>query len=324
MQKIIKILILIVVAIVGGIGGYLLFNNNNFLSAEEASEKAISFINENLVQEGTVVSLVSILDESGLYKIKIKIGEDEIDSYITKDGKFLFPQEGIDMDQDLSEVEGEEKETQESGPKTCEDIEKSDKPLLETFVVSKCPFGLQMQRILNEIVKNIPSLANDIKVEYIGSVQEDKITSMHGDEEAIENLRQICLRDEQPDKYWEYIDCHIKKGNIESCLTTISADINKLDGCMSDNLRGLEYAKKDFDSQDQYKVTGSPTLFLDSNKISEFDFGGRTAEAVKTLLCCGFSVQPDFCSQELTTESAASSFSETYSKSSDSSDGSCE
>ena len=325
MQKIIKILILVVVVIVGGIGGYLLSNNDNnaFLSADEASQKAISFINENLVEEGTVVSLVSILEESGLYKIKIKLGDSEIDSYITKDAKFLFPQEGINMDENLFEEEAATG-TQESQLKTCENIEKSDKPLLEAFVVSKCPFGLQMQRVLNEIVKNIPSLAGDVRIEYIGSVQGDKITSMHGDEEAQENLRQICLRDEQSNKYWEYVDCHIKKGDVGSCLTEIGADINELDGCMNDSSRGLEYAKQDFVLQDEYKVTGSPTLFLDSEKISEFDFGGRTAEAVKTLLCCGFNVQPDFCSQELTAESAASSFSETYSESSGSSDGSCE
>ncbi len=322
MQKIIKILILVVVVIIGGIGGYLFSNNNNFLSADEASEKAISFINENLVEEGTVVSLVSVLDESGLYKIKIKLGDSEIDSYITKDGKFLFPQGGIDMDEVLPGAAATG--TQESQPKTCEDIGKSDKPLLEAFVVSGCPYGLQMQRVLNEIVKNIPSLASDIRVEYIGSVQGDEITSMHGDEEAKENLRQICLRDEQSNKYWEYVDCHIKKGDVESCLTTIGADINKLNGCMSDNSRGLGYAKEDFDLQNEYKVTSSPTLFLDSNKVSEFDFGGRTAEAVKTLLCCGFNVQPDFCSQELTAESAASSFSETYSESSASPSGSCE
>jgi len=325
MQKIIKILILVAVVIVGGIGGYLFFKNDNnaFLSADVASQKAISFINENLVEEGTVVSLISVLEESGLYKIKIKLGDSEIDSYITKDAKFLFPQEGIDMSEDLSEEE-EVAGTQESQLKTCEDIEKSDKPLLEAFIVSKCPFGLQMQRVLSEIVKNIPSLAGDVRVEYIGSAQGDKITSMHGDEEAEENLRQICLRDEQSNKYWKYVDCHIKKGDVESCLTEIGADINELDGCMNDNSRGLEYAKQDFVLQDEYKVTGSPTLFLDSEKISEFDFGGRTAEAVKTLLCCGFNVQPDFCSQELTAESAASSFSETYSESSGSSDGSCE
>jgi hypothetical protein len=33
-------------------------------------------------------------------------------------------------------------------------------------------------------------------------VKNGKIASMHGDEEAKENLRQICIREEQKDKYW--------------------------------------------------------------------------------------------------------------------------
>jgi len=40
---------------------------------------------------------------------------------------------------------------------------------------------------LGEVIKNVPSFAADIKVEYIGAVADGKITSMHGDAEAQEN-----------------------------------------------------------------------------------------------------------------------------------------
>lgn len=199
---------------------------------------------------------------------------------------------------------------------TCENIKKVEKPVLEAFVVSKCPYGLQMQRVLNEIIKNIPALANDIRVEYMGSIENGKITSMHGDEEAQENLRQICLREEQSDKYWKYIDCHIKKGDVENCVAEDGIDKNKLDSCLKEDSRGLKYAKEDFDLEKKYNVTGSPTLILNEEKVSESDFGGRTAEAVKTLLCCGFQTTPSACSQKLTENQAATGFSETYSSSS--------
>jgi len=292
----------------------------NLLSPQEAAQKAINYINENLVEKGVVVSLVDVVEENGLYKFRLKMGEQEFVSYVTKDGKILFPEEGIDIEEKLTQEETPPEET----PKTYEDIKKSDEPLLEAFVVSECPFGTQMQRILNEIVKNISSLANNIKVEYIGSIQGDKITSMHGDPEAQENLRQICLKEEQPDKYWNYIDCHIKKGEVEGCLTATGIDEAKLSNCVTDSSKGLKYAKEDFDAQEKYKVTGSPSLFLNGEKVSEFDFGGRTAEAVKTLLCYGFKTEPGACSQKLTEASAATGFSETYSQSSGSSGGSCE
>jgi len=290
------------------------------LSSQQVADKAIDYINKNkdTLIGGNTASLLNISEEGSIYKIRLKVGEQKFDSYVTKDGKFLFP-----GGYNLEETTKEESPTEQPKKMTCEDIEKADKPLLEAFVVSGCPYGLQMQRILDEIVKNIPSLTANIKVEYIGSIGGDKITSMHGDEEAQENLRQICLREEQPDKYWNYIDCYIKKGEVESCLIATGVDRDKLAACMTDNSKGLNYAKEDFERQDKYKATGSPALFLNGEKVSEFDFGGRTAEAVKTLLCCGFKTTPDLCSQKLTIESAAISFSETYSKSSGSSGGSC-
>ena len=283
---------------------------------QQVAQAAIDYINQYLLPEGITASLINATETSGVYKFHLEIGGQGYDSYVTKDGKLLFAQ-GINLEKNpevspKSSLKGS----------TCEDITKTNKPLLEAFIVSQCPHGLQMQRILNEIVKNIPNLAGSIRVEYIGSVQGGKVISMHGDKEAEENLRQICIREEQPAQYWNYLDCYIQKGEEENCLTRAGVNIDKLNSCMSDNLKGLEYAKKDFDLSEQYQAGGSPDLFLNGEEISEFDFGGRTAEAVKTLLCCGFSQEPEYCSQELSKEPAAISFSEAYSGGSGS--GSCQ
>jgi len=64
-------------------------------------------------------------------------------------------------------------------------------------------------------------------------------------------------------------------------------------------------------------------LILNGEKVSEFDFGGRTAEAVKNLLCCGFSEKPELCSKKLSETQAATGFSENYSSGDSSSDSSC-
>jgi hypothetical protein len=291
-----------------------------FLSRQEAAEKAVNYINQNILEKGATASLINASEEYGFYRIHLKIGESEFNSYVTRDGKFLFPE--------VYNLEEKPKTAAEAQPEpkksTCEDIKKVEKPVLEAFVVSKCPYGLQMQRVLNEIVKNIPSLANNIGVEYIGSIENGKITSMHGEEEAQENLRQICLREEQSDKYWKYIDCHIKKGDVESCVAEAGIDKNKLDSCLKEDSKGLKYAKEDFDLQEKYKVGGSPTLILNGEKANESNFGGRAAEAVKTLLCCGFQTTPSACSQKLTEIQAAAGFSETYSSPSSSGEGGCE
>lgn len=326
-----KIIIAILVVVLTSVGVFVYLNQEKLfkkqikekqveekrLTSQEIGEKAINFINQNILKGQAAAVLTGIIDLGDLYKIRLKIGEKEYDSYITKDGKFLFP-EGINLEEE--ELKARENK---QNKKTCETIIKTEKPLLEVFVVSKCPYGLQIQKILNEIVKSIPLFAENIRVEYLGSVVNDKIQAMHGENEAEENLRQICIREEQKDKYWNYIDCHLIRGEIEKCLTKTEIDKEKLNLCMKDNSRGLQYAKKDFELQEKYKIAGSPGLILNGEEISEFDFGGRTAEAIKTLLCCGFKAQPNKCSQKLSQVSPNPGFLETGGQSSNSGGGKC-
>lgn len=183
----------------------------------------------------------------------------------------------------------------------CANVTKSDEPLLEAFVVSRCPFGLQMMRIMAEIVSKSPESEKYLKIRYIGSISNNTITSMHGNVEATENLREVCIREEQPDKYWNYVQCYIKEGKSSDCLVSASVDEGKLGSCMNDTARGLAYAQKDFDLANKSKITGSPTLLMNGKTVSEFDFStnttsGRSPEALKDLLCCGFNNKPAFCS----------------------------
>jgi len=298
--------------------GVVYFNSNSGLSGlmfwrasdKKVAQKAVDYINNNGLASSTV-SLVSVSRDSGLIKIKIKIGTTEYDSYITKDGKYLFPQ--------IIDISGKEKETEKTGTEgttttaaTCDALAKTDSPMLQVYVVSQCPYGLQMQRAMADAVANAPELANYIKVRYIGAVSGNTITSMHGEVEAAENLRQICIREEQANKYWNYVSCQIKKGDSKGCEASTGIDSSKLSACISDTSKGVAYAKKDFDLADSYSVSGSPSLILGNSTIDESGFGGRSSDAVKQIVCCASNSKPGFCSKTLNTASAATSYSENY------------
>jgi len=313
------LLIILAVMVLGSAAPFLLQRKGS-LSSQEASEKAVAYINENILGGESEASIVSVVEESGMYRIQLKINDQEFPSYISKDGQFLFPNPPINLEA-KPEVAGQQAEQKVS----CQDINKNGQPLLESFVVSKCPFGIQMQRIMLEIVKKIPSFKDYIQVRYLGSIEGDQITAMHGEEEAKENARQICIREEQPEMFWNYLECHIKKGEVESCLSGVDQD--KLNSCLKE--RVVDYAKKDFEASDQYQASGSPALVLNGELIDEQGFSEgegltmRSAETVKKLLCCGFEQEPEACSQELTDKPAASQFSETYEAPAGSADGSC-
>jgi glutaredoxin len=201
---------------------------------------------------------------------------------------------------------------QDAAQAACDSMQKVANTELEAYVVSYCPYGLQMQRVLNEVQKTLGS--GNIKVRYIGAVVDGVITSMHGEQEAVENHRQICIREEQNDKYWDYVGCFIKAGDSETCLAEAKIDTTMLSECMEDPERGVKYAEEDFAGQAKYGVTGSPTLILNGQRVSEFNFGGRSAEAVKTMLCCSMSKEVSGCSRDLQTEQASVAFSATYSE----------
>lgn len=313
-------------------GGLIYANSNSGfelptifgMSDSQVGQKAIDYINNNQLSS-TPASLVSVSQESGLVKLKIKIGTSEFDSYATRDGKLLFPQV---FDMSGAENGSENSNSPAASAQSLEEAEaavsKTDSPMLQAFIVARCPFGLQMQRAVADAVVNMPDLAQYVKILYMGSVSGNTITSMHGDAEAKENLRQICIREEQPTKYWNYALCQMKAaGTEDSCATSTGVDVAKLNACVSDASRGVAYAQKDFDLNTKYDITGSPTLVLNGAVISESPFGGRSSNAVKTMVCAGFNSKASFCSTELNTAEAATSFSEGYAGSGSTTDANC-
>jgi len=311
-----------IVAII--VTGVLIFVDSNHgfalpnffgMSGDQIGKKVVDYINSNQLSQ-TQASLVSVSEEGGLFKVKIKIGENDFDSYATKDGRFLFPT-GIDMNPKKDTAGPANKTSAEDQAKAVASVTKTDNPMLEAFVVARCPFGLQMQRAMADAVKNMPSLAQYVKVRYMGAVSGNTITAMHGAAEATENLRQICIREEQPAKYWDYVACQMKASGTEtSCEKSTGVDSAKLSSCISTPSKGVAYAQKDFTLSDAYNVSGSPTLILNGKVISENSFGGRSSDGVKSMACAGFNSRPSFCSTALNTAVAASSFSSTYASSS--------
>jgi len=80
---------------------YVNFGLSGTLSSQEAGEKAIAFINQN-IEEGAVASLIKVTEKEMVYQISLTINGTPYESYITKDGRFIFPS-GIDTEEPLEE-----------------------------------------------------------------------------------------------------------------------------------------------------------------------------------------------------------------------------
>ena len=112
MTNIVKNLVIGVLVLVVAFLGFQYFGGGSDipsggLSKQEAVDKSISFINEQMLQPGveaTLVGEVGDLSERGLYEFLITVAGEELTVYITTDGKVFFPQ-GIDIDEAIKQAE---------------------------------------------------------------------------------------------------------------------------------------------------------------------------------------------------------------------------
>jgi len=267
------------------------------LTADQAAKMAVDYVNNNLVQTGQV-SLVSVEELSGVYKVITSYQDQEIPVYITKDGFYLFISQPLDTSQ---EIPKESEQPQE--------IPKKDKPTAELFVMSFCPYGVQAENIMKPII-DLLGTKTDIKIRFIVNVQGDTIdsvSSLHGIPEAKEDARQACImKHYDQETFWNYLmeineNCYPVYRDAEKLETCwkeaaqkFGIDTSKIETCAYGS-EGLDLLKEDEELSQQYSVTGSPTLIINGVRYS----GSRSSEAFKQAICDGFIVEPSECSQTL-------------------------
>ncbi len=251
----------------------------------------------------------ALTDVSGLYQFKIKFADydEEFTSAITKDGKYFF----VDMSYEVPKLLEEFKasgiaSSENQTATTCENVTKTDTPQLDIYVSSDCSHchDLEMQAIA--AIKQVPALAKNIKLNYVGGVNESgEALSLFGDTEAgKENLRQVCIREKSADTFWKYLECKNNGGTAEACQTSTSVQVWAVNQCMTDGT-GIAVITADNNTATTHNVTGTPTLYINDNQlVSDMDFGGRVADAYKKIVCCGMNTEADFCSQTLTAADA--------------------
>jgi len=129
------------------------------ISSKQAGEKAIEYINNNILAGAGTASLVSVTEANGVFKVNIKIGEQSYDSYISKDGKLLFP-EGYEMDTKAAE---KKTATTSVGNFLTSDSEvcmEGNKPIIYFFGSTGCPHCQWEHPIVAEVLKNFEGLVS--------------------------------------------------------------------------------------------------------------------------------------------------------------------
>lgn len=294
----IVLVVLVVIVLVSGFTG----STGKVVSESKASDNLLGFLN---TQTGGGVSYVSSEDLGLLYEITVQYNGQDIPVYVTKDGKYYV--------QGISELSSSE--TSES-TENSQDIPKSDKPVIELFVMSYCPYGTQAEKGILPVL-NLLGDKVDFELRFV-------YYAMHPSYgEVEENLREYCIQKEQEDKFNDYLECFLDEGDSDGCLVEVGIDTAKLDLCyaaadeefsvtanLEDESSWLSgrYPLFDVDKElnEQYDIGGSPTLIINGEVVSS----GRSPAAYLDTICQAFTEGnvPEVCETELISDSYVSGF----------------
>jgi hypothetical protein len=278
------------------------FPAGKVVSADEAGKNFIDYLNS--IAEGEI-KLVGVEDSGNLYIVTVEYEGEEIPVYVTKDGSYYTTT--------LLPIEAP------AGPDSnvnVQDVPKSEKPKVELFVMSHCPYGTQAEK---GIIPAVEALGNsidfDIRFVYY---------AMHPSAgEVQEQLNQYCIQEEQESKYLDYLKCFLKEGKGDVCLTETKIDKTKLSSCVSKIDKQFEIMKNlndnslwmsgsyplfniHADLNEKYGVGGSPTLVINEKTASS----GRSPNDYLQAICGAFSEgsAPSACSTSLSTTTYSPGF----------------
>jgi len=294
--------ILLLIPFLGAGGGL----TGNVISQDEAGTVVVDFFNERT--EGGV-EFVSAQDMGNMYNVLISYQGEDIPMYVTKDGEYLI-QGVLPLGEELPA--GADTGVGAT-PQPPQDVPKSDKPVVEAFIMSHCPYGTQIEKGLIPVIKVLGDKA-DIQIKFVYYV-------MHGETEVMEQLNQYCIDKEQNDKFIDYLECFLEDGDGARCLTETGIDIAKLDSCTESADTEFDITKNLEDESswlsgrfplfnthkednDKYSVGGSPTLVINGEQVSS----ARDSASLLSAVCNAFNTAPEECDAELSPASPSAGF----------------
>ena len=160
----------------------------------------------------------------------------------------------------------------------------ADAVKVEFYVMSQCPFGVQVEQGIKEAVEKLGGEL-DLSIDFIGDNKDGNLTSMHGPDEVMGDKLQLCAMKYAPAKWFDFINCQNKTvkevaKNWEPCAKELQLDGAKIKAC-ADGDEGKQLLTASYAKAQQKGARGSPTIFLAGKPYS----GRRGANDFLRSIC---------------------------------------
>ncbi|MGV8176913.1 MAG: hypothetical protein ACP5NX_03875 [Candidatus Bilamarchaeaceae archaeon] len=262
--------------------------------------------------ENITVTYVNATSNGGFITITFSANGQPIPVSVSNDYKYILgtPSEASVVKAQIEEAKAQVA-AQGTGSTTqpAQTAPKSDKPVVELFVMSYCPYGTQIEKGIIPVLKSLQGKV-DFQLKFVDYL-------MHGTQEGNENTRQYCLQKEQNAQFISYMECFLSAGDSAACLKASKVDEAKLTACvaaadkefsisvnMGDTSTSYPAYLVDETDNLKYGVQGSPTLVINGQEVST----GRSPAALLSTICSAFNTPPDQCRETLSTETPSAGF----------------
>ena len=192
------------------------------------------------------------------------------------------------------EICGNSKDDDDNGLIDCDDkfcsekmeCREEKKARLDLFIMSKCPYAAMITPAVDHFLNHLKEHNSfvELRLQFIGTINDDELISMHGSSEIEEDMRMACIQDiySKDNKYFDYVLCRLKRledDDWESCLQP-KMKKRKIDKCTNGN-RGKELLKESFKLAAATDLQGSPSWMLNNR----FEMQARTAKEILQQYC---------------------------------------
>lgn len=276
--------------VIGVLGGYFLFNNSfsPTLSSEEIKVKAEGYINENLLPQGASFGRVeNVTIISGVYELGVQIPTEQGDintkAYATKDGNLLFsrffdmnvPQPKPPATTQPPPVEVDMKELIDDDPWFGT---RDSKVIIVEFSDFQCPFCARAAPTVNQIKETYGE-----RVLFV--YRDFPLNSIHPKALKAAEAAQCAFEQE---KFWEYHDVLFEKqqewsvhgiSKFKEYASDLGLETESFNNCL-DSGKYSDEVLDDLDSGREVAVTGTPTFFINGEKLE----GVQTFSAFQQII----------------------------------------
>ncbi len=301
-------------------------SNSDEIGKQEAKQKIEDYLKE-IGTTGVTIQEVTDSDSPGLYLVKVNVNGEIVESFMTKDGNKFFQ---TAMDIDIENLKEQKQEAEQSLLSQLDAIPKQEKPYVELFVMSHCPYGTQIEKGILPVAETLGNKV-DLDVKFCDY-------AMHQKPELEEQMRQYCIQSNYNDEqFLSYLRCFLSdKTKAQECMQENNFDSELISSCVTQTdqqyqissgyedqttWRNGNYPNFDIHKEDvdKYSIQGSPTLIINGYEVR----AKRSPDFLLKAVCAGYENPPQECEQTLSDEEPAPGFGWEGTVSGDSSQAQC-